>query len=225
MAEEKGNATIARKNDGEVIPADLLSRVGIDEATYVQGVRVIMATCREAWLAGMMTGFNGNMSLRPGGTALLVTGTGVAKGHLSPRDVSLAESDTGILLFGRPVSSETAMHVAAYQACPESRCVLHTHPTALLALSLLVPGEKMLDLPLFEAGVWRERLTFAAAAEPGSLELALNVGRACAQAPAVFMEGHGLCVHAGSSVEALGITEQLEHLARIQLSALAASLA
>ena len=111
------------------------------------------------------------------------------------------------------------MHVAVYRARPGSRCVLHTHPGCLLALSCRLAGRlgKMLDMPLFEASMWRPKLAFAGAFPPGSQDLADSVGRAARLGPAVFMEGHGLCTAGQSPAEALGITEQMEHLAEIQL--------
>ena len=107
---------------------------GLDGGSFIDGLDQVRHACREAWLAGVMTGFNGNLSLRLGQNLMLVTASGIAKGHMEDRDVALAKLD-GTLLAGPAFSSETAMHVAVYRARPGSRCVLHTHPGCLLALS------------------------------------------------------------------------------------------
>ncbi len=191
---------------------------GLGGDAFMDGLDQVKHGCRQAWLAGTMTGFNGNLSLRLGEDLMLVTASGIAKGHMEDCDAALAKTD-GTLLAGPALSSETAMHVAVYQARPEARCVLHTHPGCLLALSVKLAGRlgKMLDMPLFEAAMWRPKLAFAGAFPPGSQLLADSVGRAAEKAPAVFMEGHGLCTAGAGIAEALGITEQMEHLAEIQL--------
>ena len=196
----------------------LLDEAGIDAAGFMGSLDLVKHGCRQAWLAGVMTGFNGNLSLRLGKDLMLVTASGIAKGHMEDGDVALAKMD-GSLLAGPALSSETAMHVAVYKARPEARCVLHTHPGCLLALSVKLAGRLggMLDMPLFEAAMWRPKLAIAGAFPPGSQDLADSVGKAAEKAPAVFMEGHGLCTAGTSLAEALGITEQMEHLAEIQL--------
>ena len=196
----------------------LLADFGLDAASFLNGLDLVQHGCRQAWLAGVMTGFNGNLSLRLGKHLMLVTASGIAKGHMEDGDVALAKMD-GSLLAGPALSSETAMHVAVYKARPEARCVLHTHPGCLLALSVKLAGRLggMLDMPLFEAAMWRPKLAIAGAFPPGSQDLADSVGKAAEKAPAVFMEGHGLCTAGTSLAEALGITEQMEHLAEIQL--------
>ncbi len=196
----------------------LLDEAGIDAAGFMGSLDLVKHGCRQAWLAGVMTGFNGNLSLRLGKRLLLVTASGIAKGHMEDGDVALATKE-GSPLAGPALSSETAMHAAVYEARPEARCVLHTHPGCLLALSVKLAGclDRMLDMPLFEAAMWRPKLAIAGAYPPGSHRLADSVGKAAAKAPAVFMEGHGLCTAGAGIAEALGITEQMEHLAEIQL--------
>ena len=196
----------------------LLDEAGIDVAGFMGSLDLVKHGCRQAWLAGVMTGFNGNLSLRLGKRLLLVTASGIAKGHMEDGDVALATKE-GSPLAGPALSSETAMHAAVYEARPEARCVLHTHPGCLLALSVKLAGclDRMLDMPLFEAAMWRPKLAIAGAYPPGSQSLADSVGKAAAKAPAVFMEGHGLCTAGAGIAEALGITEQMEHLAEIQL--------
>ncbi len=196
----------------------LLADARLGASSFMEALDQVKHGCRQAWLAGAMTGFNGNLSLRLGKDLMLVTASGIAKGHMEDADVALAKMD-GSLAAGPKLSSETAMHVAVYKARPGARCVLHTHPGCLLALSVKLAGrlERLLDMPLFEAAMWRRKLAMAGAFPPGSQDLADSVGKAAEKAPAVFMEAHGLCTAGTSPAEALGITEQMEHLAGIQL--------
>ncbi|MBD5417697.1 MAG: class II aldolase/adducin family protein [Desulfovibrio sp.] len=204
-----------------------------------RAVEELRAVCRDAWQEGLLSGCNGNASLRleaSGGCAglLCMTRTGAAKGRLTPADLCLMDAATGACLANGPASSEAAVHLALYATRPECGAVLHTHPRRLLALSLVLrergEGAKgLLRLPLFEADVWRTRLAVAPALAPGTRELAHAVARAAATLPetavnaaggAVWMEGHGLCAFAPSLGAALTMSEELEHLAAVQLLAL-----
>ena len=203
-----------------------------------RSVEELRAVCRDAWQEGLLSGCNGNASLRlePCGNLLCMTRTGAAKGRLKAADLCFLDADTGECLANGPASSEAAVHLALYGSRPACGAVLHTHPRRLLALSLVLrergeSGERLLRLPLFEAEVWRARLAVAPALAPGTRDLADAVAAAAATLPpdavkaggAVWMEGHGLCAFAPSLSAALTMSEELEHLAAIQLLSLGAA--
>ena len=206
-------------------------------------VEELRRACRDAWQEGLLSGCNGNASVllpetSSGGASriLCMTRTGAAKGRLTAADICLMDAATGRCLANGPASSEAAMHLALYASLPGCRAVLHTHPRRLLALSLVLrargKAREMLEIPLYEAGVWRARLALAPAIAPGSGELAAAVAAAAATLPAqatdgtggaVWMEDHGLCCFAPSLAQALTMSEELEHLAAVQLLALGAA--
>ena len=194
-------------------------------APYVEEMRAI---CRDAWAQGLLSGCNGNASRRlpaPHEGIACLTCTGAAKGRLAPQNCCLVEIASAAPLYGGPASTESGMHLAIYRAKPQCGAILHTHPRRLLALSLRLEKEEegleeFLRLPLFEADVWRARLGFAPALPPGTKELADAVARASLDHPAVWMAGHGLCSTGATLAEALCLTEELEHLAAIQLLSL-----
>lgn len=182
--------------------------------------------CRDAWQTGLLRGFNGNASVRLADGAMLITRSGCAKGRLREEDACVQTPD-GTLLRGGPASSEGLMHLAIYAALPQTRAVLHTHPPRLLALSLRLAAkegenwrEAFLSLPLFEARTWKQRLAFVPALPPGTPELARTVAQAAQTAPAVWMEGHGLCCHGENPSFCLDLSEHLEHLAGMQLESM-----
>ena len=194
-------------------------------APYVEEIRDV---CRDAWTQGLLSGCNGNASRRlpaPHEGIACLTCTGAAKGRLAPQNCCLVEIESAAQLYGGPASTESGMHLAIYRAKPQCGAILHTHPRRLLALSLRLEKEgqgmeEFLRLPLFEANVWRARLGFAPALPPGTAELADAVARASLDHPAVWMAGHGLCSTGATLAEALCLTEELEHLAAIQLLSL-----
>lgn len=190
--------------------------------------QTLTGLCRDAWQVGLLRGFNGNASVRLPDDTMLITRSGCAKGRLREGDACVQAPD-GALLHGGPASSEGRMHLAIYAALPQTRAVLHTHPPRLLALSLRLAAkegenwrEAFLSLPLFEARTWRQRLAFAPALPPGTPELARAVAQAAQTAPAVWMEGHGLCCHGENPAFCLDLSEHLEHLAGIQLESMGA---
>lgn len=192
--------------------------------------------CTLAWQEGMFAALNGNASVRlpaPHDGCMAVTATGTAKGRLQPEDFCLAEWKTGAVLRGGRLSSECAVHQALYAALPDTcHAVLHTHPPKLMALSLVVGEADFLDMPLFECDMWRPHLAFVPRLAPGTKELGEAVGQAArelvARNPkaagngALWLAGHGLCCFGTSLSTTLDLSEEMEHLADIQLLSLGA---
>lgn len=175
--------------------------------------------CRDAWARGLLSGFNGNVSRRLDERTCCITRSGAAKGFLHPADICAVDIASGKVLEGSKPSSELGMHLEIYRRCPATQGVVHTHPRHLLALSLRVEAADMLRMPLFEADAQRARMGFAAAFAPGTQELAEAVGVQAAAHEAVWMASHGLCCHGADLLTPLGLTEELDHLAAVQLLA------
>ncbi len=88
---------------------------------------------------GYVHGTAGNISVRTG-SGFLITPTNACLGRLDPQ--RLAEVDLqGLQTAGDPASKTLALHRRIYAADPAARCVIHTHSTHLVALTL--------------AGVWQ----------------------------------------------------------------------
>ncbi len=182
--------------------------------------------CHRAWQRGLLSGFNGNVSLRLNSTATqngfpddvcLITCTGSVKGMLSPGDLAVVRISTGERLAGGIPSSEAGMHLEIYRNQPDARAVVHTHPPRLLALGLRIPFEERLRLPIFEAEPLRSQMTVVRDNEPGTQVLARDTGLAAQRYRAVIMERHGLTCWGENAVHALGLSEEIEHLAGIHL--------
>lgn len=186
---------------------------------------------RQAYAAGLMAGFNGNISCRvPGsgttGDCLVITRSGCAKGRLEQRDfLALALPDGGLLPHLLPeaptaASSESPLHVAVYNTCPESRVILHVHPPRLLALSLLVDAYDLLRMPLPESERYCAAMGVVPFYPPGSGELGWAVGESAKTHKAVWMIRHGLVAHGPDMTGVLALCEELEQLAVVQLALL-----
>ena len=81
----------------------------------------------------------GNISARTG-TGFLITPTDACLGTLDPSRLAAVDHD-GTQTGGDRASKTLALHRRIYEADPEARCVVHTHATHCVALTL--------------AGVWR----------------------------------------------------------------------
>ena len=76
----------------------------------------------------------GNISVRTDG-GFLITPTDACLGHLDP--ARLAEvNHEGVQTSGDRASKTLALHRRIYAADPQARCVIHTHSTHLVALTL-----------------------------------------------------------------------------------------
>jgi len=178
--------------------------------------QAILTAGRDGWQRGLFAGFNGNISMRQG-ERVVITATGSAKGHLSPKNLAVVDLSTGAALSSVRASSELAVHLEMYRNQPQAKAIVHTHPPHLLALSLRGEGP-LLDLPLFEARVFADKLTRVPAHRPGTAELAQAVGLASRDFEAVFMDNHGLVCRGDSMIQALGLSEELESLAGIAMT-------
>lgn len=209
---------------GATGPDALRASGPLQNPRIAKAAKALIKSGREAGRAGLMTGFNGNISCRvklpghdKGGEAMLITRSGSAKSRLEPGDLTLLCMSDGRRLAGQDASSELDMHLELYRVCPGSSFILHSHPPRLLALSLRLPPEERLALPLPEAERYRELMAQAPCCPPGSKELAVAVAEAAKSRPAVWMEGHGLVVHGSDWATLIALSEELEQLALIQL--------
>jgi len=166
----------------------------------------------------------GNISVRlPGDAGYLITPTDACLGFLQPHQ--LVRTDTqGAALDGMRPSKTLALHRAIYAAEPEAQCVLHTHSTELVALSLagVASADAILPpiTPYFVMKVGRVPLI--PYHRPGDPAVAALVAAAIEAAHArtatiraVLLERLGPTVWHDSPAAAMAVLEELEETARL----------
>jgi ribulose-5-phosphate 4-epimerase/fuculose-1-phosphate aldolase len=84
---------------------------------------------------GYAHGSAGNISLRLADGRVLITPGDASLGALDPARLALVDAEGQPLAGDRP-SKTLALHRRVYAAAPGARCVLHTHSTHLVALSM-----------------------------------------------------------------------------------------
>lgn len=77
----------------------------------------------------------GNISVRTEDGGFLITPTDACLGTLVPERLAAVNAD-GVQTSGDRASKTLALHRRIYAADPEARCVIHTHSTHLVALTL-----------------------------------------------------------------------------------------
>lgn len=86
------------------------------------------------WQRGYAHATAGNISARVD-DGFLITPTDACLGRLDPARLALVAPD-GRQLSGDRASKTLALHRRIYEADPDARCVIHTHSTHLVALTL-----------------------------------------------------------------------------------------
>jgi ribulose-5-phosphate 4-epimerase/fuculose-1-phosphate aldolase len=170
----------------------------------------------------------GNISARvplQQGGGVLITPTDACLGTLRAEDLAWVD-DQGLQRGGRPASKTLALHRRIYAGDPSAGCVIHTHSTHLVALTLLEPASDA-DLlppitPYFVMKVGRvPRIDYH---RPGDPRVADEVARQLHRAHdegrtlrAVMLDRLGPNVWHATPAQAMAVLEELEETARLWL--------
>jgi len=175
----------------------------------------IVEAGRRLYARGLISGNEGNISARDGGT-LLITPAGACKGFLTPEQIVRADLEGHSLAGQGRVSTETRMHTAIYARRPDVFAVVHAHPPVATAFAVAgIP----LDRPLIaEAVVTLGPVPVVPYGTPSTQELAANVAGAICDAHALLLANHGALAVGSDVWRAWERMETLEQLARIALA-------
>lgn len=146
----------------------------------------------------MTTTSGGNLSMCEPSGDIWITPTRVDKGGLSRDDIVLVRRD-GIVEGIRSPSSELPLHQAIYRARPDIGGIVHAHPVALVAFSLVreVPNTRLFHQSWQVCGEGG----FAPYELPGSVALGETVARTFERGfNCVILENHGV-VTAGTDLQ------------------------
>jgi len=165
----------------------------------------------------------GNISVRLADGGWLITPTDACLGTLEPDRLAHIGTD-GQQLSGDRASKTLALHRAIYAAAPEARCVLHTHSSHLVALSLqgVFSADDVVPpiTPYFVMKVGHVPLV--PYHRPGDPAVAAWVAARIAQQAqqgrpirAVLLERLGPVVWHSSPQEASAVLEELEETAKL----------
>lgn len=156
----------------------------------------------------------GNLSIRDTEGNIWITPASIDKGSLSRKDI-ICVRPNGDCEGPHAPSSELPFHRSVYKLRPDLNAVLHAHPPALVAFSVV---RRLPELTLTPT-VWHtcKDIKMAAYAIPGSQALGAEVGKVFEQGCDIaLLENHGVCVGAVDMLTAFQQFETLNYAAELE---------
>ena len=166
---------------------------------------------------GLTTTSGGNLSICDENGDVWITPAGIDKGCLTREDIMQVKADGTVIGRHKP-SSELPFHLSVYRRRPDLRAVLHAHPPALVAFSIV---RKLPDLTLLHnVRTECEHVAMSCYEVPGSAELGESIGREFDKGNnIVFLENHGVCIGAKDMFSAFKLFESMEYAANLEILA------
>ncbi|MDD6246878.1 MAG: class II aldolase/adducin family protein [Firmicutes bacterium] len=157
----------------------------------------------------------GNLSIRDDDGNIWITPAGVDKGMLTRRDIICVKPDGTVIGPHKP-SSELPFHISVYKMRSDLHAVLHAHPPALVAFSIVRQCPSLDLIPTVRRVCPDVRI--ATYAVPGSEALGANVGAVFADGCDIaILENHGVCVGAPDMFTAFQRFETLNYTASLEV--------
>lgn len=166
---------------------------------------------------GMTTTSGGNLSIMDENGDIWITPGGIDKGALTRKDIIRVKPDGTIIGDHKP-SSEFPFHQLAYKSRPDFKAVLHAHPPALVAFSIVrrIPDTNLVPNVHNVCG----NVGMAEYGLPGSTELGEKIALEFKKGfNTVILENHGIVVGANNLFEAYRSFETLDFCARLEIYA------
>jgi L-fuculose-phosphate aldolase len=177
----------------------------------------IVMIMQRIYAYGMTTTSGGNLSIRDENGDVWITPAGVDKGSLARRDIVRVAPDGTATGPHRP-SSELPFHLSIYARRPDLRAILHAHPPALVAFSIVrkVPQTNLIPNVHEICGP----VAYAEYALPGSDALGEAIASVFAEGvDTVLLENHGIVLGATDLFRAFMAFETLDFCARLEIGA------
>lgn len=156
----------------------------------------------------------GNLSVRDNEGNIWITPASIDKGSLTRRDI-ICVRPNGDCEGPHAPSSELPFHQSVYKLRPDLNAVLHAHPPALVAFSVV---RRLPELNLTPTVRYMcKNIKVAAYAIPGSQALSAEVGKVFEQGCNIaLLENHGVCVGAADMLTAFQQFETLNYAAELE---------
>lgn len=162
---------------------------------------------------GLISGGDGNVSIRLGADRILSTPSGLNKGFITPRDLIVTDG-AGKRLQGawRP-TSELRMHLEAYRRRADIGAVIHAHPPHTVAFSLA--GQKLPQCAMPEVVMMFGSIPMASYATPCTEEGPRAIADLIGECDALIIERHGTLTVGPDVFSAYDKLEKVEHSAEV----------
>ncbi|MBA4292773.1 class II aldolase family protein [bacterium] len=172
---------------------------------------------RRLWQRNLLGGAEGNISCRLSPRQLLITPSGVSKGHLKPNDLLIIDLKGEIIKGDGKVSSEYRLHTAIYADRSDCQAVVHAHPP--VATGFALAGEEIPDNLLPESAVVLGSVATVPFAMPGTDAMAEAIHPLIADHKTFLLANHGAAAMGKDLYDACFRMETLERVATVILHA------
>ncbi|MDD6483315.1 MAG: class II aldolase/adducin family protein [Clostridiales bacterium] len=166
---------------------------------------------------GMTTTSGGNLSVMDDNGDIWISPGSIDKGSLTRKDIVRIKPD-GTVIGNHKPSSEYPFHQMIYKMRPDLKAVLHAHPPALVAFSIVrkIPDTHLIPNVRFTCG----EIGMAKYGLPGSGDLGEKIASQFKKGfNTVMLENHGVVVGGNSLFEAFKAFETLDFCARLEIDA------
>lgn len=173
----------------------------------------IVSYCRALWERRLVTGTSGNISMKLGDGDMLVTPAGRSLCNLRADELVRTDANGKPRERKHKPTSELPLHIAAYEARPDTIVVLHTHPTFCVVwskLGCIFPRDTVGAAETLGECAWTPYN------RPGSQGLAdVTAAEFARGIDTVLMERHGVSCLGKTLEAAFVLTDLAEEAARI----------
>ena len=184
---------------------------------YIHPADQLVMFMQRIYDKGLTTTSGGNLSIMDSDGNIWITPASVDKGTLTRQDIVCVHPD-GTCEGAHKPSSELPFHASVYKMRPDLKAVLHAHPPALVAFSIirrtpnldLIPSVRKIcpDVQIAPYGV------------PGSDDLGEKIGKIFAGGCDIaILENHGVCIGAPDMFVAFQRFETLNYTAELEILA------
>jgi len=176
----------------------------------------ICEVSKRLYIAGFMSGSDGNLSALLNKEEVLITPSRLAKGFLEPSQIIKIDRSGAIISGDYPPSIESNMHLAAYEERPDINAVVHCHPPVSVAFTvagLSLPSNILPELETIFGG----EIPVCPYATPGRTDLADSIRSNIRKAnvSVVLLDHHGILAVGRDIYQAFIKAEHAEGAAKV----------
>jgi L-fuculose-phosphate aldolase len=154
------------------------------------GVQAVLETGKAMADSGLVAGTWGNISVRSGTDAFIITPSGMPYHDLTADDLVMVDLEGKVVQGRRKPSSEINLHKAIYRERRDIQGIVHTH--SLYASAFAVTRKPLSPILDEMAQILGGEVKVAPYAPAGTVELADAAVKALGDSAAVFLANHGL---------------------------------
>ncbi len=177
----------------------------------------LVETCHKVYSKGLVSAYDGNISVITPENTILITRSAVGKGEVTENDI-LEINYAGEIINGRgKISTEYKIHLYAYSKRNDVNAVVHCHPIYATAFASL--GEGLTKHIFPEVILTLGKVPLCKYATPSTDELPLSMEPYIDYAWAMLLQNHGAVTLGKNLKDAYHKMEKLEQSAQTLFAA------